>query len=102
MFENIVAVTIAIILAVKTSVFLKAVILPSASSLAPINFANQLTASLSHFAKLSEEKIPAIVFWIFSKDTIDEDVYKKVKSKGKYTSSYYLKSNGIHFPKQEN
>jgi len=50
----------------------------------------------------TKERLNTEVFWIFSTGTIDEDVYKKVKSKGKYTSSYYLKSNGIYFPKQEN
>jgi hypothetical protein len=50
----------------------------------------------------TKDRLETEVFWIFSKDTIDEDVYKKVKSKGKYTSSYYLKSHGINFPKQAN
>jgi len=50
----------------------------------------------------TKDRLETEIFWIFSNDTIDEDVYKKVKSKGKYTSSYYLKSNGINFSKQDN
>ena len=50
----------------------------------------------------TQERLNTEVYWIFAEDTIDLDVYKKVKSKGKYTTQYYLKSNGIKFPKQDN
>ena len=48
----------------------------------------------------TQTRLETEVYWVFSRDTIDEDVYKKVKSKGKYTSHYYMKSQGIQRPSQ--
>ncbi|HRH35357.1 MAG TPA: hypothetical protein PKY12_09860 [Catalimonadaceae bacterium] len=50
----------------------------------------------------TRDRLETEVYWIFGAGTLDADIYKKVKAKGKYTAQYFLKSNGIKFPKQEN
>jgi len=48
----------------------------------------------------TRDRLETEVFWVFAKDTLDAKIHKQVMSKGKYTTQYFLKSNGIKFPKQ--
>jgi hypothetical protein len=48
------------------------------------------------------DRLETNVYWVFGKNTLDEKIYKQVQAKGKYTSQYFLRSNGIKFPKQAN
>lgn len=41
------------------------------------------------------------VFWIFGKNTIDFDIYKRVKNKAHYTTSNFIKDNGIKIQKKD-
>ena len=49
----------------------------------------------------TRDRLETEVFWVFAKNTLDSKIYKQVMAKGKYTSQYFLKSNGIKFPKQD-
>jgi len=46
------------------------------------------------------DRLETDVYWIFSKDTLDATIYKRVMSKKKYTTQHFLKEHGIKFPKQ--
>jgi hypothetical protein len=46
------------------------------------------------------DRLETDVYWIFSKETLDESIYKRVMSKKKYTTQHFLKEHGIKFSKQ--
>jgi hypothetical protein len=48
------------------------------------------------------DRLETDVYWIFSKNTLDQGIYKRVMGKKKYTTQHFLKKYGIQFPKQEN
>jgi hypothetical protein len=42
------------------------------------------------------------LFWIFAKDGIEKKIHLQVKNKKNYTTTLFLKENGINLPKQNN
>lgn len=49
-----------------------------------------------------KERLENNVFWIFGKNTIEQDIYKRVINKKHYTTSNFIKENGIKISNQSN
>lgn len=49
-----------------------------------------------------KERLENNVFWIFGKNTIEQDIYKRVIQKKHYTTSNFIKDNGVKISNQSN
>jgi hypothetical protein len=49
-----------------------------------------------------KERLENNVFWVFAKNTIEYDIYKRVIQKKHYTTSNFIKDNGVKISNQSN
>lgn len=49
-----------------------------------------------------KERLENNVFWVFGKNTIEYDIYKRVIQKKHYTTSNFIKDNGVKISNQSN